>query len=111
MPGDITIVVPGPGEGEKLIDDRNEHSLSYGSEIKKNERALQQETLLTVQGLVSDVMYKWCYTTEEAFKGAEKGGLCHPGWQIYPRNRANTSGATEHSSASCTQPTRVQAPL
>jgi len=55
------------------IDDSNERSLSYGSEIEKNKQALQQETLLTVQGLVNEEMYKWCYTVDEFFEGAEKG--------------------------------------
>ena len=70
--GDITIVV-GPGDGEMLIDDSNERSLSYGSEIEKSKQALQQETMLTVQGLVNEEMYIWCHTVDELFKGAEKG--------------------------------------
>ena len=68
-------MVVGPGDGEMSIDDRNERSLSYGSEIEKNERALQQETLLTAQGLVNEEMYIWYHTVDELFKGVEKGGF------------------------------------
>ena len=54
------------------IDDRNERSLSYGPEIETNKQPLQKETLLTVQGLVNEEMYIWCYTVDELFKGVKE---------------------------------------
>ena len=85
--GDNTIVVvPGPGDGEVPIDERNERSLSYGSEIEKKQGLQGDDAYCSGIGPRRDV------NTElhclRAFQKRRKRVLCHLGWQTYSWNRA-----------------------
>lgn len=108
--GDNTIVVvPGPGDGEMPIDERNERSLSYGSEIEKNKACKERRCLLLRDW--STKRYKCGVTLFTSFSKASKRGalssgiadlFMEPGW-------LNTPGATFFSELHAT--CEVQAPL
>jgi hypothetical protein len=57
------------------MDNRSKTSLSYRLEVSILDIPQDEETLFTLQGLVSKERYIWCYTVGKFIEGVEEGGL------------------------------------